>query len=97
MSHLLHKFVTTTTCLTIILCAHLFIRVTDCSIIEYLNILQGAEPPAPPGCYTYMIMIIIMIEIHNIAHSFIIAGEPMRNNRNTRPTYVFLSEKKMLR
>jgi len=65
------------------------------ALLEYLDLLQGGcSPPAPPGCYTYMIMIIKMIEIYNIAGQFY---EPMRNNRTARLTYVFSSEKKTLR
>jgi len=37
------------------------------ALLEYLNLLQGGcSPPAPQCCYTYMIMIIKMIEIYNI-------------------------------
>jgi len=36
------------------------------ALLEYLDLLQGGySPPAPPG--SYMIMIIKMIEIYNIA------------------------------
>jgi len=43
------------------------------ALLEYLNLFQGdCSPPAPQGCYTYMIM--KMIEIYNTA---IIAGESM--------------------
>jgi len=38
------------------------------ALLEYLDLSQGdCSPPTPPGCYTYMIMIIKMIEIYNIA------------------------------
>jgi len=43
-------------------------------LLEYLDLLQGDySPPAPQGCYTYMIMIIKMIEIYIVAQP----GEPM--------------------
>jgi len=50
--------------LTIILCAS-FIRVTDCSIGVSRSFTRN--PSAPQGYYTYMITIIKMIEIYNIA------------------------------
>jgi len=61
------------------------------ALLEYLGLLQGDCPPPPPqGCYTYMIMIIKMIEIYTAAQP----GEPMhtlhRKNRTARPTYVFI-------
>jgi len=37
------------------------------ALLKYLDLLQGAAAPCPPDCYTYMIMIIKMIEIYNIA------------------------------
>jgi len=38
------------------------------ALLEYLDLLQrGCSSRAPPGCYAYMIMIIKMIEIYNIA------------------------------
>jgi len=53
--------------LSIILCS-LFIRVTDCSIRVSWSFTEGLQSPCPPGCYTYyMIVIIKMIEICNIA------------------------------
>jgi len=50
--------------LTIILCTS-FIRVTDCSIRVSRSFTGAAVPlPSGPGCYTYIIMIIKMIEIY---------------------------------
>jgi len=54
---------------------------------------RGAAAPCPPGCYTYMIMIIKMIEIYNIAaqpyycwwiHAYCI------EIITPRPTYIFI-------
>jgi len=68
--YLLHKFV------LLFDVPHLFELPT--ALLEYLNLLQGGcSPPAPQGCYTYMIMIIKMIEIYNIAPQPYISGEPM--------------------
>jgi len=67
LTYLLHKFdINYLFQLHIIQCA-LFIRVTDCSIRVSRSFTRGLQPPAPQGCYTYMIMIIKMIEIYNIA------------------------------
>jgi len=43
------------------------LQVTDCSISVSQSFTRGCSPPAPPDCYTYMIMIIKMIEMYNIA------------------------------
>jgi len=86
MSHcpyLLHKFIKTT-CLTIILCAS-FIRVTDCSIRVSQSFIGELQSPCPLGCYTYMILIVKIVEIYNIA------AQPYycwQNNCTARLTYL---------
>jgi len=88
-----------TTCLTIILCAS-FIQVTDGSIRVSRSFTGGLQPPCPPGYYSYMIMIIKMIEIYNIVaqpyycwwtHAYCIETIAPRT-----PNTYLLSEKKML-
>jgi len=50
----------------LLFCVPHFIRVTDCSIRVSLSFTGRLQPPCPSGCYTYIIMIIAMIEIYNI-------------------------------
>jgi len=48
---------------------------------------------APQGCYTYMIMIIKMIEIYIAAHPYYCwrtHAHYIVKNRTARPTYVFI-------
>jgi len=72
---------------------HLFELPT--ALLEYLNLLQGGcSPRAPLSCYTYMIMIIKMIEIYKIAAQPAYCIETIAPH--TPLTYVFSSEKKML-
>jgi len=77
--------------LTINLCA-LFIRVTDCSIRVSRSFTAGLQSPCPPGCYTYMIVI---MKCYNIAAQpyLLLLVNPFilhQNNCNAYPTYVFI-------
>ena len=52
------------------------------ALLEYLDLLQGdCSPPAPQGCYAYII--IKMIEIYNIV--VIIAGDSMHTTSKQSP------------
>jgi len=70
MSHcpyLLHKFVINSVFVWLLFCVPHLLELPT-ALLEYLDLLLGdCSPPAPQGCYTYMIMIIKMIEIYNIA------------------------------
>jgi len=75
--------------LTIILCAS-FIRVTDCTIRVSWSFTGGLQSP---GCYTYMIVIIKMIEIYNIAAQPYYCWWTMHTASKQSyctPTYVFI-------